>query len=156
MERRAADPPERRSQAGTGLIGSLTGFVTFIVLLLLAVQVLFDLYARSAVTAAAFDAARRVAGFEVATLPADELAAAESDAEGRARRTLGRYGGDARFTWTLTSTEVALRVRIVNPSLVPSGLGRPFGLDTIDRTVRVHAEHLICPTPSPCSVGIGR
>ena len=33
-----------RSEEGTGLIGTLAGFAVFIVLLLLAVQVVFDLY----------------------------------------------------------------------------------------------------------------
>jgi hypothetical protein len=123
------------------------------VLLLLASQVLFDLYARSAVTAAAFDAARRVAGFDIATLPADQLSQAEADAEAQARVTLGRYGTSANFVWTLTPTVVALRVEVANPSLVPSGLARPLGIDTIDRTVRVRAERLVCPVAAPCATG---
>jgi hypothetical protein len=58
-------------ETGTGLVGSVAGFAVFLVLLLLAAQVMFDLYARSAVTAAAFDAATKVAGYDVATLPPD-------------------------------------------------------------------------------------
>lgn len=45
-------------EAGTGLLGTLVGVTIFLVLALLAVQVLFDLYARSALSAAIFDAAR--------------------------------------------------------------------------------------------------
>ena len=145
----AADPAE----AGTGVIGTITGFAVFLVLLLVAVQVLFDLYARSAVTAAAFDAARRVAGYDVATLPPDQLAQAELDAQAQARQTLGRYGRDVSFTWTLTATDVKLRVQVTNPTVVPLGLARPMGIDTIDRTVRVHAERPVCLAGAPCRAG---
>ena len=50
-----------------------------ILLVLLAVQVLFDLYARSAVTAAAFDAARVVAGSDAGGTPRSQ-SQAELDA----------------------------------------------------------------------------
>jgi hypothetical protein len=151
------DPGSTRpaNEHGTGLIGSLAGFAAFIVLVLLAGQVLFDLYARSAVTAAAFDAARRVAGFDIATLPPDQLSQAEADAVTQARATLGRYGAAATFTWTLTPTTVALRVQMTNPSLVPAGFGHPLGIDTIDRSVRVQAERLVCPVGDPCVVSTG-
>ena len=137
-------------EAGTGLIGSIMGFAVFLVLLLVAAQVLFDLYARSALTAAAFDAARRVAGYDIATLPPDQLAVAEAAAETQAREILGRYGRDVRFTWTFTPTDVRLRVQIANPSVVPLALARPMGIDTIDRTVRVHGERLVCQTGTAC------
>jgi hypothetical protein len=135
------------------LIASLAGFTVFVVLLLVAVQVLFDLYARSAVTAAGFEAARRVAGYDVATLPANELARAEAEAEAQARRTLGRYGAGAKFNWALSQTDVAVRVRVLNTSLVPTGLARAMGIDTIDRTVHVHAERFVCPGSSTCHMG---
>jgi len=115
------------------------------VCLLLGVQVVFDLYARSAVTAATFDAARHVAGFDVASLPPADLAAAEADAEMEARNILGRYGASATFSWNVTDSDVALNVHVVNPSLLSAGLGRALGIDTIDRSVRIHAERLICP-----------
>ena len=145
--RQAADNPE----AGTGLIASVAGLVVFLLLMLLAVQVLFDLYARSALTAAAFDAARRVAGYEIATLPPEQLAAAEADAEAHARNVLGRYAAEATFSWDVTATDVALRVRVHNRSVLPAVLARAMSIDTIDRTVQVHSETLICPTASsPC------
>jgi hypothetical protein len=143
--------PPSDGERGTGVIGTVIGFAVFLVLLLVAVQVLFDLYARSALTAAAFDAARRVAGYDLATLPTDQLTLAEADAESQARQSLGRYGRDVSFTWTLTPTDVELRVRIVNSSVVPNQLAAPMGIDVIDRTVRVHAERLICPTNAPCT-----
>lgn len=159
MQRRAREG-ERRPGAdgrradgreiGTGLIGSLAGVTVFLVLMLLAVQVLFDLYARSAVSAAAFDAARRVAGYDLASLPPDQLLLAEAGAEARARQVLGRYGARTRFSWTLTPTDVELRVRVVNPSLLPPRLAGALSIDAIDRTVRVRAERLVCPSAEPC------
>ena len=49
---------------GTTLIGTSAGFLVFLVLLLGAVQITYDLYATSMVTAAARDAATSVAGFD--------------------------------------------------------------------------------------------
>lgn len=149
----AAETLRRRSETGTGLIASLSGLTAFIILLLIAVQVMFDLYARSAITAAAFEAAKQVAGFNIANLPPDQLAIAESAAEAQARQTLGHYGNTATFTWTITAASVALRVQVTNESLVPAGLGRVLGIDAIDRTVRVQPERLICVTSSACPAG---
>jgi hypothetical protein len=126
-----------RTEDGTGLIGSTAGILVFVVFMLLAVQVLFDLYARSAVTSASFDAARVVAGADAGATPA-----AEADAEDAARRVLGHYGARARFRWTVDSDTVALTVHLRNPSLLPAVFSRPLSLDTIDRTVRVHRERL--------------
>jgi hypothetical protein len=141
---------QRADEAGTGLVGSLAGFMVFVVLLLVAAQVLFDLYARSAVTAAAFDAARRVAGYDLVTLPADQIIEAEAAAEMQARQTLGRYGREVLFTWTLTSSVVELRIQAVNQRLLPATLARSIGIDRIDRTVRVRAERLVCASAAPC------
>ena len=49
-------------ERGGGPISIWIGFLVFLVMLLFAVQVLFNLYATSVVTAVAYDAARRVAG----------------------------------------------------------------------------------------------
>ena len=150
---RTAEPDgdEGRPQRGTGIIGSIFGFAVFLVLLLVAVQVLFDLYARSAVTAAAFDAARKVSGYDLANLPPDQLSQAQADAEAHARQILGRYGRVTTFTWTLTADEVQLRVQVTNPSLLPAPMGRALGIDRIDRTVRLPSEHLVC-SALPCTV----
>jgi hypothetical protein len=107
------------------------------VLLLFAVQVLYNLYATSVVTAAAYDAARVVAG-----------AAARGDGpagehEGRARfRAL--VGGYARKHVDLvdfgesTDDVVVLHVRAHNPNLLPVPVRAAFG--TVDRRVRVRVE----------------
>jgi hypothetical protein len=126
----------RRAEDGTGLIGSTVGVLVFVVFLLLGVQVLFDLYARSAVTAATFDAARVVAGAD-----AGGASGAEADAEGAARRMLGHYGQGAEFRWAVEADAIALTVHVRSPSLLPALVTRPLSLDTIERTVRVRREH---------------
>ena len=136
-DRAAAVPRRRRAEEGTGLIGSTAGILVFVVFLLLAVQVLFDLYARSAVTAATFDAARVVAGADAGATPA-----AEVDAETTARHVLGRYGHRARFHWAVDAENVALTVQARNPGLLPALVSRALSLDAIERTVRVRRERL--------------
>jgi len=119
-------------EAGTGLLGTLAGVTIFLVLLLVSVQVLFDLYARSAVSAAVFDAARIVAGSDAAASPS-----AEADAEAGAREELGRYGGGASFRWDVSTEEVRLTVNVRSRSLLPTALASPLGLDVISRGVMV-------------------
>jgi hypothetical protein len=121
-------------ERGTGVISSIFGLLVVLVLLLLAVQVTYDLYATSAVTAAAYDAARVVAG-------ADGGPGAAAAAEDGARRSLGRYGEDVAFTWSVDDDAVELRVVARNPSFLPVALRRPLGIDVVDRTVRVRTEH---------------
>jgi hypothetical protein len=129
----------RRCQGedGTGLVATVTGALVLMVLLLLAVQVCFDLYARSAVEAAAFDAVRVVTGSDASATPA-ALAAAEQDA----RRVLGRYGGLARFSWQVSASTVGLTVSVHDPSVLPAALVGPLGLDTVTRTVVLRRERL--------------
>lgn len=134
--RSADEVPRRRDEEGTGLIASTVGILIFLIFLLLAVQVLFGLYARSAVTAATFDAARIVAGADAGATPEAQL-----DAEAGARRALGRYGQRVAFRWSIDADIVSLSVHVQSPSLLPA-LVRPLQLDTIDRTVRVRRERV--------------
>jgi len=110
------------------------GFSVFLVLLLFATQVLFNLYAASVVTAVSYDAARRVAAGDGGP---DLTAQAEADA----RRSLGRYAGRVSFDWTATTgDEVVLRIEAHNPNvLLPVVAGRA-AFDHLDRTVRVRVE----------------
>ena len=89
-------------------------------------------------SAAAFDAARVVAG-------RDGGPGSEVEAERRARDLLGRVGRDARFTWTYLDTDgrpgpeqVALRVRADSPARLLPRLHLPF--QQVDRTVTVRVE----------------
>ena len=125
-------------EGGTGLVSTTAGVTVFLVLLLLAAQVLYNLYATSVVTAAAYDAARVVAG---AAARGDSVEA-ERQGKARFRQLLGRYGTD--FVETLDFSEstddvVVLHVRSRNPSLLLGRVGRAaFGV--IDRRVRVRVE----------------
>ena len=129
--RSAAD--RSRNQRGTGVISSIFGLFVVLVLLLFAVQVVYDLYATSAVTAAAYDAARVVAG-------ADGGPGATAVAEDGARQALGRYGERLRFEWAVDDDVVQLHVVARNPGFLPAALRSPLGVDTVDRTVRLRTE----------------
>jgi hypothetical protein len=110
----------------------MVGFTIFLLLLLLAVQVLVRLYATSALTAAAFDAAR-----DVASAPTDQaaaLAAAETDA----RQRLGSFGSSrTSFRWKeVDAHQVVLEIRGRSPGFLPL----PSSFRTIVRTVTVRTE----------------
>jgi len=121
-------------ERGGGPISMWVGFSVFLVMLLFAVQVLFNLYAASVVTAVSYDAARRVAG-------SDGGPSSTAAAEARARQSLGRYGDRVDFNWDGSSDEeVVLRVQSDNPSFLPAAMAGPAGLDRLDRTIRVRVE----------------
>lgn len=112
----------------------------FLAFLLLAVQVVFALYASSVVTAAAYDGARIVAGHES---QADEVASRHR-AEDHVRSLLGRYGQRATFTWGASDDDnVVLTVDVTNPGFLPASMREPMRLDRTTRTVRVRKEQLV-------------
>jgi hypothetical protein len=117
------------------MVASLSGVTAFVVFLLLAVQVCLDLFATSAVTAAAYDAARVVAGADAGQSP-HAMTVAEADA----RRSLGHYGARIRFHWVIDERSVRLRVIAVHPRVLPTAFSRPLGIDVVDRTLRVRTE----------------
>lgn len=114
-----------RAEAGTGVIGSVVGVFVFLALLLFAVQVLVGLYATTVVTAAAYDAAKAVAGSDRPSLTL---------AEDTARRHIGRLGDRTTFRWEVDDDVVALTVRAPRPTLLP------LVADDVVRTVRVRVE----------------
>ena len=121
-------------ERGGGPVSIWIGFSVFLVMLLFAVQVLFNLYAASVVTAVSYDAARRVAGSEGGP---GQMA----DAEQQARQSLGRYEGRVVFDWSgTTDDEVVLRVQTDNPNVLLPVLAGPAALDQLDRTIRVRVE----------------
>ena len=125
-----------RGDDGAGLIATTTGVLVFLVLLLLAVQVTYHLYATSVVTAAAFDGARLAAGAE----SVDEEAARDHVVD-----LLGRYGRDRVETVEVErdGDVVALHVVARNPGFLPGNLRRPMGLDRVERTVRARVEEVV-------------
>jgi hypothetical protein len=119
------------TEAGTAIVGTLVGFLIFMVLLLLAVQTLVHLYATSAVTAAANEAVQQVAtgGGAPSGVPGAEAAA---------RASIGFFGaGRTHFDWVeVDGNEVVLRVTAESPGFLPlSG-----SLLRISRTVTMRTE----------------
>jgi hypothetical protein len=128
----------RSPDDGVGLISSAAGILVFLVFVLFAVQLLFGLYASSTVTAVANDAALRAA-----TSASPDVARIEADA----RRTLGRIGDEATFTWATDDADgdgdddtVVLEVVAHPPRFIPRSIGGALGLDDVRRTVRVRQE----------------
>ena len=121
-----------RGEAGTALVGTLVGFAIFLILLLFSAQVLVRLYATSALTAAAFDAAR-----QVAQSPADQPAAV-AEAQQRAVDQLGGFGrSHTRFDWLeVDQQQVVLQVTAESPGFLPL----PASFRLIRRTVTVRTE----------------
>ena len=121
-------------ERGGGPISIWIGFSLFLVMLLFAVQVLFNLYAASVVTAVSYDAARRVAGREGGTTYIAE-------AEDQARQALGRYSSQVDFDWSATTAdEVVLRVQAENPSVLLPVAAGPAAFQRLDRTIRIRVE----------------
>ena len=121
-------------ERGGGPVSLWVGFSVFLVMLLFAVQVLFNLYAASVVTAVSYDAARRVAGEH-----GGQIFMAE--AEEQARQALGRYSNRVTFDWSASNDEeVVLRVRSENPRVLLPMMAGPTALDRLDRTIRVRVE----------------
>lgn len=99
---------------------------------------MFGLYASSAVTAVANDAAQRAAsssGSSLATIEAD------------ARSSLGRVGDAAEFSWTRADEDgdgaadtIVLTVVARPPRLVPTSVGRTTGFGEVRRTVHARIE----------------
>lgn len=129
----------RSHERGAGLIPTIGGVMVFLAFLTFAVQLTLNLYGTSAVTAAAHDAARIVAGAGAGAGVDD---AAVAMAEDRARQVLGEVGATARFEWSITPDVVRLRVSADNPRVVLPALGGRLGFDRVDRTVEVRREVL--------------
>ena len=131
-----------RSEAGTGLIGSIVGVTVFLVLLLFAVHLVLNLYGTSVVTAAAFDAARLRAGGAGAEV-------SEAEAEQQVLELLDGYrdGGRLQLSWSYPDTDgdgeadvVALRIVAAHPTDLLAGVR--FPLQDTDRTISVRMERL--------------
>ncbi len=126
-------------ERGQGLLSLVGALIVFFALLFFAVQLTVALASRSAVTAAAFAAARDVAGYDAV----DDRDAAAVRAEQRLRTLLGRRGDDARIEWDLSDpARVRVRVVLAAPSVAPGFVMDAVGLAVTDRTITVHREDL--------------
>lgn len=127
------------AERGTTMLGTSAGFVVFLLLMFAAVQILFNLYATSIVTAAAHDAASAVAGLDAA----DDRCAAAADAEARFVEALGDYGqaGHAELFWDCIDPDiVTVRVVAEHPTFLPAHLAGLVDLGHLDRTIVVRVE----------------
>lgn len=131
--------PVAPSELGATTLGTSAGFVVFLLLMLAAIQILFNLYATSMVTSAAHEAARTVAGFDAE----GDRCAAVAAAEAQFVETLGDYGeaGHAELIWECSDPEV-VTVRIVaqHPTILPRRLAGLIELGRLDRTITVLIE----------------
>jgi hypothetical protein len=121
-------------EAGAGMVSSVVGVAAFLTLLLYAVQLALNLYATSTVTAAAFDAARIVAGSD----------GDEAEAEAHLRELLDGMDSLAT-TWGYRDTDgiggadvVELRVVVDNPTRLLRAVPVPY--QRVARTVTVRLE----------------
>lgn len=133
---------ESGSDAGTGLISTISGLLVFLALLLFATQTLIALSARSAATSAAYEGARLVAGARTSHDSSPVPEEARSHAETTVRSQLGAFGDRVELDWsTSTWDTVALTIRARPPSFLWDSL-RGRGPSLIDRTVRVRVEQM--------------
>ena len=134
LSHRAGGPVEVGCQRGTGLISTAVGVTAFLGFLFLAVQLLFNLYATSVVTADGYDAARQVAASQAVG------GSSTAQAEAKARARLGSYQSRVHLDWSGTNDEVVrLRIRADNPHLLGFGV-TDLAFTHIDRTIEVRVE----------------
>jgi hypothetical protein len=134
---RGARLSSRPTSRGASLVTLSGALIVFLMLLFFAVQLSINLYARSQVTAAGFDAARHVAGYD----NDGRRDAATDEAEVRLRSMLGAMGDDVRVEWDLSDPDaVRLRLVLEPPSVAPAMVRDAAGLDIVDRTIVVRTE----------------
>jgi hypothetical protein len=127
-------------EQGGGLIGTISGLLVFLALLLFAVQSLFALFARSAVTDAAYEGARQLAGNRVVHSDLGSVLVARAQAEQTVRSHLGRFGATVELDWSGSSPDtISLTIRARPPGFLWDSL-RGSGPQPIRRTVRVRVE----------------
>jgi hypothetical protein len=125
------------------MIPTAAGFLVFILFLLLAVQVLYGLYATSTVRGTLNDAASRAANGMTGVSGAPELRRIADDAE----RSLGPMGDGTTIELRLVdddadgAPDVVAGTAVADPPrFVPPLFGGLLGLDDIDVSVRVRIE----------------
>ncbi|MGI9600479.1 MAG: hypothetical protein ACR2QE_01240 [Acidimicrobiales bacterium] len=108
-----------------------------LIMVLFAVQLIYDLYATSVVSGAAYDAAREVAGYDSHQRRAQAAGVATEEL----RRRLGSYGHTIEVQWRLDDPGVVeLRVFAVHPSILPARWSGRTPLGTLERTIRIRRE----------------
>jgi hypothetical protein len=124
------------------MVSSLAGLTVFLMFLLLAVQVLFGLYATSTLRATLHDAAARAAAGGGGTDPSD-LDRLAAEAEG----SLGAMGDRTEIQLRLVDDDgdgagdvVVGEAVAVPPRVVPPSVGGMVGFEQVRAAVRVRVE----------------
>ncbi|MGY6500317.1 MAG: hypothetical protein ACXIVQ_05380 [Acidimicrobiales bacterium] len=129
-------------ERGAGLFGTIGAVLVFLVLLTFAVQLLVNLYATSAITAAGHDAAHMVASGFLDETDESSVHRSIAEAESRARAVLGRYGDRVSFRWTIDDDHVAVTITATHPPVAMERVSAVFGLNRVERTVTVRREQI--------------
>ncbi len=124
--------PRPGAQRGAGVFASAFGLVFFLVFLLLAVQLMWSLYATSVITGAAYDAGR------IAARTGDAGAAVS-----RFERSVGSYDADVAITVPPGEGVVVVDIAGTNPTLLPQRWARALPFGTIDRSLEIRREVFI-------------
>lgn len=118
------------------MVSTLIGVTITLSFLLLSAQALVHLYAQTAMSAAAYDAARLASAYE-------PMSPAQAAAHGRS--VLGSFAPRVQlFEVTVGTETVRARVTADSPALLPTWFGRLTGLRSIDREVVVRRERMAC------------
>ncbi len=132
----------RRPDGGAGVLSAAFGMLVFLAFLFFALQVMFGLYASSALRATLDDAAARAAHGDTDPATLARTAAA-------ARASLGAMGRRPTTVLALAAVDedgdgagdvVVGRAAAVPPRFVPRPLGGMIGFDHITASVRVRVE----------------
>jgi len=126
------------------MVSSVAGITVFLMFLLLAVQVLFGLYATSSLRATVHDAASRAAN-RAAAAPAVDLGRLAEEAEA----SLGRMGERTEITLQVLDGDgdgvgdvVVGDAVAVPPRVIPRSVGGMIGFEEIRASVRVRVERV--------------
>jgi len=141
--RRVAPCSARRSERGTGLLGTTIGVAVVLAVLGLAVNVSLGLWTRSTVDSVAYDAAREVASSAAADRDdAAGDAVAEQSATARARQVLGPYGAQVEFDFEQAPGDDRIVLHVVAPgvSLLPRMFDGGPVVGALDRRIVVRRE----------------
>ena len=115
------------------------GLFVFLLLMLMAVFVLYNLYATSVITSAGHEAVAAVAAYSQAS----NRCAAVSAAETAFLDSLGDYADNATISlnWTCSDADVVkLEINAQHPTLLPDFAAGLAGLATLERTIETRVE----------------
>jgi Flp pilus assembly protein TadG len=111
------------------VFSSVFGLMFFLVFLLLAVQVMWSLYATSVVTSAAYDAGRAAA-----------RSGEEAAGQARFQQAIGAYDASVDIAVPPGEGTVVVTVTGQNPSLLPDRFATALPFTSIERTIEIRRE----------------